>query len=392
MKRYLAIAVLLTVLPSLIVRGHDSSAASMIARIEAPQPGESAGDSLDIANLLNKHHVPGISVAIIKDFQLHWTKAYGLSDAETRAPADSTTLFQAASISKPVTALAVVRAAQRGQLDLDTDINTALKAWQIPRNTETGPLPVTWRALLSHTSGSDDGFGFPGYDPAAPRPTLRQIFEGEKPSNGKAVLFKRPPFAAYKYSGGGTVIVQQALTDLSGRPFAEFMRETVLGPLNMNDSTFDQPLPAAREAQAARAHGPDGRGRSAKWHVYPEQAPAGLWTTSGDLARFVIEIQTALRGPQGALLDRAHAREMVTPVGVGPFAVGLMVEKRGEGWYFLHGGSNRGFRCSLIGHVRKGYGLVVMTNSDNGGAVIRELEARVAAAYAWDALEKPLKR
>ena len=128
------------------------------------------------------------------------------------------------------------------------------------------------------------------------------------------------------------------------------------------------------------------------WHVYPEQAAAGLWTTPSDLARFVIEIQKAVRGPAGAVLEQAFAREMVSPVGVGPCGVGLMVEKRGEGWYFTHGGSNWGFRADMLGHVRKGYGVVVMTNGDNGVSVISEIEARVAAAYNWDSLDKPMVR
>ncbi len=131
---------------------------------------------------------------------------------------------------------------------------------------------------------------------------------------------------------------------------------------------------------------------NAKWHVYPEQAAAGLWTTPSDLARFAIEVQTAIRGPAGRVLSQASAREMIAPTGVGPFAVGLVIERRGEGWYFSHGGSNWGFQCNLVAHVRKGYGLVVMTNGDNGGQLIREIEARVAAAYGWDTLDKPIPR
>jgi CubicO group peptidase (beta-lactamase class C family) len=171
------------------------------------------------------------------------------------------------------------------------------------------------------------------------------------------------------------------------------MRTSVLDPLSMGDSTYEQPLPADREAKAARAHNGQGRSMGAKWHIYPEQAAAGLWTTPSDLARFAIEIQQTLRtATAGRVLSPALAREMVTPVGVGPFAVGLTIEKRGEGWYFSHGGSNWGFRCNLVAHVRKGYGVVVMTNADSGSAVASEIEARVAAAYGWDSLDKPVPR
>ena len=251
---------------------------------------------------------------------------------------------------------------------------------------------MTLRSLLSHTSGAGDGFGFPGYHPAQPRPTLQQILAGDPPSNVGSVLFERPPFIAYKYSGGGLTIVQLAMTETLAKPFAEIMRESVLDPLGMVTSTYEQPLPAARESKAARAHSGQGKSMDTKWHVYPEQAAAGLWTTPGDLARFVLEIQRAVRGSPGRVLSTAIAKEMITPVGVGPCAVGLSIEKRGEGWYFTHSGGNWGFRCDLLAHVRKGYGVIVMTNSDSGGPVINEIESRVAAAYSWDSLDKPVPR
>ena len=170
------------------------------------------------------------------------------------------------------------------------------------------------------------------------------------------------------------------------------MQAKVLGPLGMSNSTFQQPLPEALAGHAARAHDSDGQRMDAPWHVYPELAPDGLWTTPTDLARFAIEVQRAIRGPSGTLLREATAREMVAPVGVGPYAVGFHVDNRGEGWYFSHGGWNWGFQCHLLAHFRKGYGVVVMTNGENSDQVINEIEARVAAAYHWDTLDKPLPR
>jgi CubicO group peptidase (beta-lactamase class C family) len=187
-------------------------------------------------------------------------------------------------------------------------------------------------------------------------------------------------------------IVQLAMTDALARPFAEIMKAYVLDPAGMKDSTFEQPLPVSRELKAARAHGGDGKAMGPKWHVYPEQAAAGLWTTPSDLARFVIDLQKTIDGNKGGVLEQRTAREMITPIGVGPFSVGLVVEKRGEGWYFNHSGGNWGFSCDLLAHVRKGHGVVVMTNGENGGRLISEIEARVATAYGWDSLDKPLPR
>jgi CubicO group peptidase (beta-lactamase class C family) len=367
-------------------------AAALAARIEAAQvPNRQGWDPYTLPQLMERFGVPGVSIAVIKDYQIHWTKGYGQADVTTKSPVTPETAFQAASISKPVTAFAVMRLVDAGKLSLDEDVNRYLKSWKVPDNEFTHGRSVTLRALLSHTSGTGDGFGFPGYHPSAERPTLVQILNGEKPSNIGRVFWERPPFTAFKYSGGGTVIVQLLLTDVLGKPFHEIMRELVLDPVGMKSSTYQQPLPADRDANAARAH--DGRGRAmdAKWHVYPEQAPAGLWTTPTDLAKLAIELQKALRG-ESKILSRSAAQEMVTPVGTGPYAVGFGIERRNEGWYFSHGGSNWGFQCNLVAHRLKGYGFAVMTNSDSGGRLDAELEARVAAAYNWDSLDKSVPR
>ena len=366
--------------------------AALIARIEGPQsPNRQGLDSLTIQQLMQRFNVPGVSIAVIKDFKIHWAKAYGVADVETGRAADVNTLFQAASISKPVTAMAALRLAQEGKFSIDADINSILKSWKVPVTDLTRDQPVTARSLMSHTSGADDGFGFPGYDPTAPRPTVVQILNGEKPSNVGPVRFARRPYSGQKYSGGGTVIMQLALTDLTGKPFAELMREKVLGPLGMTSSTYEQPLSDPMAERTSRAHNGQGKGMGAKWHVYPEQAPAGLWTTPSDLARFAIEVQVANRWGQGKVLSQASVKEMLAPIGVGPFAVGFSIDKRGEGWYFSHSGGNWGFLCDLQAHVRKGYGVAIMTNGSNF-QIITELEARVAAAYGWDTLDKPIPR
>jgi len=370
-----------------------SDAAASIARIEAPQAPDRQGfDGFTLPQVMQRLKVPGVSIAVVRDFQVHWAKAYGTADVSTGRPAETATRFQAASISKPVTAMAAVRLAQDRRLDLDADVNTMLASWKVPASAHTPGRPVTPRSLFSHTSGADDGFGFPGYDPAAPRPSVVQVLNGQAPSNLGPVLFARPPFQGYKYSGGGVTIMQLALTELAGQPFAAFMQATVLDPLQMASSSFEQPPPPDVAAQLSRAHDSQGRAMNAAWHVYPEQAAAGLWTTATDLARFIIEVQTAVRGPAGKVLSQASAKEMIAPVGVGPYGVGLAVEQRGEGWYFSHGGSNWGFQADIVGHVRKGYGIAIMTNGDRGRALINEIEARVAAAYNWDSLDKPLVR
>jgi CubicO group peptidase (beta-lactamase class C family) len=246
--------------------------------------------------------------------------------------------------------------------------------------------------LMSHTSGTGDGFGFPGYSPNTALPTIVQILDGLPPSNRMRVRLERPPMTGFKYSGGAVMIQELALSDSVGRPFQEIAQEWVLTPIGMTNSTYEQPLPARWHNNAARAHNPQGARAADPWHVYPEHAAAGLWTTPTDLARFAIEVQKSLLGQSNRVLSQAVAQEMVTPVGVGPFAVGFQIAKLGEGWYFMHGGDNWGFQCDLVAHRAKGYGAVIMTNGANGGALIGQLRRTIQQQYNWDVLDKPIPR
>lgn len=356
------------------------------------QPASVAPETLGIAEMLAQFKVPAVSVAVISDFKIEWARAWGVKDAKSGEPATADTLFQAASISKPVAAMASLRAIQDGRFGLDQDVNTILKSWKVPVSPHTNGAVVTPRMLMSHTSGTDDGFGFPGYRPDEPTPGIVQILDGQSPSNRGAVRWARPPMAGFKYSGGAVTIQELVLTDVLGKPFPRILQDTVLGPIGMSNSTYEQPLPAARQGQAAHAHDRNGQPGDAPWRVHPEHAAAGLWTTATDLAKFAIEVQQALAGRSTRVLTKATAQEMVTPVGVGPFAVGFTIAKAGEGWYFSHGGSNWGFRCDLIAHRSKGYGVVIMTNGDNGGALITALRDKISRAAGWDMHDKPIPR
>lgn len=373
--------------------GTAGTPAEMQAVIEAVQtPNRQGLDVLTLEEVMERFGVPGISVAVIHDFDVHWAKGYGVADVETGAPVDVETLFQAASISKPVTAMAAMVAVQDGRFSLDDDINSILTSWQLPGNSFTGERPVTPRLLFSHTAGLGDGHGFPGYDPGVPRPTAVQILDGDEPSNVEAVTMVRPPLTAMHYSGGGTTIMQLALTDVFGEPFPDLMRKTVLEPVGMTTSTFEQPLPPDRDANAARAHAGGRALGDAKWHVYSAMAAAGLWTNARDLARFAIEVQKAARRDPDRVITAASAAEMLSPVGVGDFAVGFNIARQGQGWYFSHSGGNWGFTCYLVAHKAKGYGAAVMTNASGGGQVFQEVIARIQRAYGWDALDKPTLR
>ena len=368
--------------------------ADYMALIEQAQTslGDEELGGLTIGELMREFSVPGLSVAVVRDFQIHWAKGYGTADVETGAGVDPETMFQAASISKPVAAMAVLRAVQDGLFSLDDDINDILESWTLDGSGFTENRPVTPRSLTSHTSGLGDGFGFPGYDPTDAIPTPVQILEGHERSNVGPIFMEREPMSFYEYSGGGVTVMQQALSDARGRPFEEIMRDDVLRPLGMVHSSYEQPIAPERDVNAARAHGRAGESMGAKWHLYPEMAAAGLWTTPTDLARLVIEVQRSAVGESNRVLSEALVQEMLSPVGVGPFAIGFTIAQMGEGWYFGHGGSNWGFRSVLLAHKVKGYGLVIMTNASQGGSVMTEISRRIQRVYEWDSVADPVPR
>jgi CubicO group peptidase (beta-lactamase class C family) len=354
----------------------------------------SVSDAALMQQLLKQANVPAVSIAVIKDFTVVRAVAYGVADSETRTPATTRTMFQAGSISKTVAAMASLKAVQEKRFTLDQDVNTILKSWKLPVGEFTKDGPVTPRMLMSHVSGTGDGFGFPGYAPETPLPTLPQILDGIPPSNTRAVRLERAPMTAEEYSGGAVMVQQLALMDAVGKPFVQIAREWIFDPLAMTDSTFEQPLPVSRHDQAAHAHAPTGARPQTNepWRVFPEQAAAGLWTTPTDLARFAIEVQLALRGRSSRVLSQAVAREMITPVGVGGYGVGFALLRQGEGWYFMHNGSTFGFRASLYAHSTKGYGAAIMTNGAGGDALIPQVLRLIQQEYKWDALDPPTPR
>jgi CubicO group peptidase (beta-lactamase class C family) len=323
-------------------------------------------------------HLPGVSVAVIHDGEIQWARGFGVTRIGG-PPVTAKTLFQAASISKPVSALAVLRLVQAGKLDLDTDVNRYLKSWKIPGNTFTEEHPVTLRELLTHTAGVTV-HGFRGYTRDEPIPTLTQVLDGTPPANSPAIRVDTIPGTTWRYSGGGYVIVQQLLEDVTGTPFAKLMRETVLVPIGMTESSYDQPLPPSRMADVALPYRSSGRAVKGGPHVYPELAPAALWTTPSDLARYALEIQHALAG-SGRILSTAMASQMLAPEmnhwGLGPMIGGSPTRP-----YFEHSGANEGYRCELRVY-ETGDGAVIMTDGDDGGVLTNELMRTIAYEYTW---------
>jgi CubicO group peptidase (beta-lactamase class C family) len=326
-------------------------------------------------------HVPGVSVAVIHNGVIEWARGFGV--ASVGGPAVTVdTLFQAGSISKPVAAMAALRLVQQGKLSLNADVNTELVSWKVPQaNALVEGGPVTLRELLTHTAGMTV-HGFPGYAAGEQVPTLVQVLNGEKPANTGAIRVADTPGKKWNYSGGGFTIMQQMVVDVTKEPFAKVMHDTVLAPIGMTHSTYEQPLPDAMKAGAAVPY--NGKGEAVKGgaHTYPEMAAAGLWTTASDVAKYAMENQRSLEGKANHVLSKEMTEQMMMP-GIGNWGLGVQIGGAEGDRYFSHGGSNAGFEGQFVAYEKHGDGAVVMTNAQGGGRLAQELIQSIATEYGW---------
>jgi CubicO group peptidase (beta-lactamase class C family) len=383
--------------------------ATQAARIRAVE--NSLGPYVPVAglpgwNLLDRmryHGVPGLSIAVIHNYRIDWVKGYGLADTTARTPVTPATLFSAGSISKLVAAGAALVQVQQGRLALDAPINDYLKSWKLTENDFTRQRTPTLRLLLSHRGGTSQS-SYWGFVPSVkPLPTVLDILNGRPEAETRRVVVNGLPGSEFRYSGGGYLVVQQAMTDVGGgADFASLTEALLFRPLGMKSATYQQPLPAALAKRAAWAYSTNAWFKGVPY-VYPQQAPAGLYATPTDLARFLIEVQNAYRG-QGEVLKQASAQAMLAPqvdISTGTYreqmGVGAFLLQRADrpatddaSRYFEHTGVNAGFVAYALGSMKGGNGVVVMMNNDNGAAELgREVRRAVAQAYAWEAFLPP---
>ena len=347
-----------------------------------PAPPPSAAALTDIPSLMEYYHVPGVSIAILENSKVARLLVYGVANANTGQPVTESTRFQAGSISKSVAAVTALKFVQDGRIGLDDNINAVLTSWQLPSNSFTAIRNVTLRMLLNHTAGTTV-HGFDGYRSTDPLPTLIQVLNGSPPANSPPIVVDKVPGEGFRYSGGGYVVMQQALMDLLGKPFATIAKETVLDPLAMTDSTYEQPLPATESSSASAAHDSSGNVLQGGTHIYPELAAAGLWTTPRDLALFLIELQLSLQGSSNQLISTSLAAEMLSPPPGSTYGLGFDTINAGGEQYFGHTGVNAGFQLAMIAHRSKGMGAVIMTNGDNGGPLIDKILAIIESTEKW---------
>lgn len=347
-------------------------------------------------NLLDRmkyYNVPGVSIAVIKDYKIDWAKGYGLADTLKNIPVTTETMFSAGSISKLLLAVTALKMVEKGQIDLEKPINNYLTSWKIAENDLTKKTPITLRMLLSHSAGTSQSSYF-GFTTSQPLPTIVEILSGAKISETRPVVVNSEPNKEFRYSGGGSMIAQLALMDVAHKSFSDLTQELLFDQLGMKNSTFEQPLPSKFLKQSSWAYS------SASWfkgmpYVYPQQAAAGLYSTPTDLAKFFIDIQKSYLG-KGKILSQATTKQMLTPqqnvsdgsykeqIGIGPFLIQRTDNQDPNGVYFEFTGVNAGFLAYGIASITNGNGVVIMLNSgDDVNGLGKEIRRAVAKTYHW---------
>lgn len=336
------------------------------------------------------YNIPGVSIAVVDNYKIDWAKGYGWADSEEHIPVTEKTLFQAASISKSLNAIGVLKLVQEKMIDLNSDINKYLTSWQFPYDSVTGENKITITNLLSHTAGLNV-HGFPGYGTTEKVPALKEVLNGTQPSNTPPIRSQFSPGTRFQYSGGGVTISQQIVTDVTNEPYDSWMWHNVLKPLGMNSSSFSQPPSEEKKKLLASGYHVDGKKVDGKFHIYPEEAAAGLWTNPSDLCRYIIETQLSYEGKSEKVLSPELTNLRLTPYIDASSALGVFIDKRGDTRYFHHTGGNDGFTCQYYGSFKEGKGVVIMTNSDNG-AILEEIANSVASVYKWKDFYKPVMK
>jgi CubicO group peptidase (beta-lactamase class C family) len=347
------------------------------------------GESQNILERMKVYNVKGLSVAVVHNYKIVWAKGYGWADEKEKRPVTAETLFEPGSISKSLNSLGVLKLVQEKKLDLDTDINTYLKSWKFPYDSVSHEKKITLRQLLSHSAGLTV-HGFPGYDRKDKIPTVPEVLDGKKPANTPAVRSFMEPGVKFQYSGGGTTITQLIIKDVTGQAYDTFMYENVLKPIGMVNSSYSQPPSADKQKLCATGYYPNGNAVNNKFHVYPEQAAAGLWMTPSDLCNYIIETQLAYEGRSAKVLNQEMTKLRLTPYKDISSALGCFMEERKSDpkqkestMYFQHGAGNEGFCGFTFGSLDgQGNGIAVFTNHQNT-PLLFELINSVARVYKW---------
>ena len=333
-----------------------------------------------IANKMSAYNIPALSLAIINQGKVEWADIYQNANFPEQKKLDCTSIFQAASLSKPVTFLAAVRMHSAGEIDLDKNIQDYLEDFVLPQGKQTAENPVTFRNIFSHTSGIIPG-GYQGYAKDLAVPSDLDILRGSVGVNSPAIEVIAPPNETMAYSGGAYTLAELALQDIYGDGFSNIMKKWILEPAGMKHSEFTQPLPASKSNRVAKGYTQSGNVLDGGWRNHPEQAAAGLWSNAMDMAQFLIEIYNAYQG-KSSIFSQSDIKSIISHERDG-LVYGFILNQSGDDISMTHYGGNAGYRTGMTISLTSGNGLVYLINSDNGGALGNELLLSASQVYDW---------
>ncbi|MCD0469661.1 serine hydrolase [Flavobacterium sp. JAS] len=357
----------------------------------------SANENISLEGLKNstsavmlQYNLKGLSVAVFENYKIIWTNQWGIKASDSDEKIDQNTAFSTASISKPITAIVCAMLEEKGLINLDDPIENYLKRWKLPESNFTKGTKVTWKQLLSHTAGTSQG-GFEDYYQGDSIPTIVESLQGKLlPRSKKPIEFLFKPGTNWEYSGGGYVIIQCALEDHLKKPLAQIVKETLLDPLQLQNSTMVQPNEKGFLTNIAKVHNNKGEIIKTGIPITPQVSPSGLWSTPTDLALIAIEMQKALSGKENKIISTTVAKkvtDITTMDGSRGWSYGL---QRSIGFgnqeWFSHDGSNTGTGGDLLATMKNGNGIAVLANGDkpNRLPVMCYLEKEIITKLHWN--------
>ena len=334
-----------------------------------------------IEQRLDANKVPGMSVAIIQDYEVVWVSGYGTKQVGKNEPVDKDTLFSVGSVSKMVNAGLILRLVTEGKLDLDEDVNTYLKQWKVEENRYTRQEKVSLRTILSHSAGFNV-HGFRDFMPGEDLPTVLDTLNGARPAYNSRLTVGFVPGTGMDYSGGGIALSQLLVTDVLDSSYNDAAKQYVFSPLGMARSTFENPVPAAL-GNIAHAHNERGNPSAEPrgWEAMPEMAASGLWISAEDLAKFVIALLKSYQDDH--FLPKSVAHKMMQRQANSWYGIGPRLNGQGATRVFHHGGANNSYRAWIEGHLNDGNGIVILTNGTNGHRLNREIRISAEQAFNW---------
>ena len=335
--------------------------------------------SNEIKKIVKQTKAVGVSVALIDNYQVVWAKGFGVTELNTSDSVTTETVFQVASITKSVTALTVMKKVQEGSISLTKDVDKQLISWHIPINNFSKESPITVKRLLSHTAGVSNS-RFPGYGQNDKLPSIVQALNAEAPAQNEKVKITSKPGSTFSYSNCGYWILAQLLEDIEKKKFENIIQDEVLTPLEMTSTTFETRLPNEKFRSVAFGHLSQNNVINQRYYIYAPTSAGGLWSTPSDIAKFLIEMQLSLKGRSNRIIDERNSNLMITPVQ--GYGLGFSREVRGTGVkFFGHDGHNIGYISTMLGSLDNGFGVVVLTNSENGWKAVNKIKKLVGRKF-----------